>query len=330
MRSRYPHLYRTLYWVALGFIVVGAFFPDWGGAWAAWPAAALIILLGIPHGATDHLIFQQIIRKHHIEGRGRQLLFFVAYLSLIGIYALLWWLMPVIALSLFLLLSVYHFGQSNWAYLEDLPRGIAIGLYLIWGLFVLAAPILWHYDAAGPIIASITGETPLALSGTLRYACVGGLFAMNGAAVLGLRFTGRLSGRQSGDELINLFLLAGLFWTTPLLVGFTVYFVGWHSATSIMDQVRFFRKADANYTLRDYAKSTLPLTVLSVAGLAALYGIALWLGMPLTIGLLFIFIAVITLPHMILIEMLYTEDTLEKSYIEQINAPSLSKLSSEK
>ena len=90
----------------------------------------LIGVLGIPHGAADHLIFNKLFPKQkHNQAR-----FYALYLSGILVYSLLWFLGPLLALGLFILISAYHFGESNWQYYNWRSEFSKRFVYFNWGI----------------------------------------------------------------------------------------------------------------------------------------------------------------------------------------------------
>ena len=305
MASRYPLLYRSVQGLALAAALFGLLAPQLAAQWQLFLAVALIVLVGIPHGATDYLIFQYLSRP--LWGSRHLFRFYLNYILLMAGYALLWWLLPGPALALFLLLSMYHFGQSNWNYVTYRNKALQYGAYLLWGAFVLLTPILWHYEAAQVIIQQLIGAPAPVISQPLAQALCIGLLACNLWLTIYLLIQQRVNFRQFVEELANYVVLSVLFVNTPLLLGFAIYFVCWHSMSSVMDQIRFFRERLGPYSLKDYVRSTLPLSLASIAGLGVLVGVQLSMGIAFNIGVVFIFISVVTLPHMILIEQLYHE-----------------------
>ncbi len=305
MSQRYPLLYRILRILGLAAILVGLNSSGWSEDWVLAGVVTAILMVGMPHGATDYLIFKHLTRP--FWGTRSLRLFYIRYILLMAAYGLVWWLAPSIALALFLLFSMYHFGQSNWHYARSMPTGLATFTYMVWGAFVVLAPVAGHYPETAPIIGKLIGGEAPELPGTLRYGLLGGLLGINLWLPYSLKRRGFISRRALRDEWINLGLLAAVFAATPGLVGFTIYFVGWHSLTSILDQVAFFREARGTYSLRDYVRATLPLTAVALLGLALLAGVQHLLGMGLGIGALFMFISIVTLPHMILLDRLYHE-----------------------
>ncbi len=305
MIERYPTIYRLAYIAALLAIVLAFVLPNLLTSIEIALTVTLILLLGIPHGATDHQIFVHLNRT--LFGEKRLEHFYLRYLSLMAIYSLIWWLVPGLALVVFLLLSAYHFGQSNWNYAR-FGSGIAErAVYLAWGAFILLLPILWHYDAASDIIAQLIFQEAPALSVAVRQAICMTLFIVNGWLITYAWAKGWINRRHMQQELINLLILTLLFVFTPLLLGFVIYFVCWHSVGSIADQIAFFKKRIRHYTWKHYVREALPLTLVSVLGLGLLYLLQMYLGLQTNISMLFIFISVVTLPHMLLIELLYQE-----------------------
>jgi len=292
MTEKYP----ALYWILriTGLIMVGgAILLDGISAdLELYLAVGLILVLGIPHGAMDFKIFKEL--KNPIAKKG-MLFFYGSYLGLMGVYALIWWLAPILALGIFIMVSLYHFGQSNWVYLDKKN----IPLYIVWGAFVLITPILLNKEQAGEVIFSMTGKQIFALSDFEAQVVVLTLGLMNVVWIFFLKLTPI----QLKNEFLNLLLLGLVYYFLPLWIGFVFYFVGFHSLTSIGEQIQFFRKNQADFSWKNYVRSTAPLTLVSIAGLGGL----VYLSGLIHLAMLFIFISVVTMPHMIIMELLYNE-----------------------
>ena len=274
-------------------------------------ALALIACIGIPHGATDQLLFLQMSR---LTGKVWGLpLFYLAYLGLILVYALLWFVFPWLGFVLFIALSVYHFGQADWN--AALPRSTVSGLYFVcWGSFVLLTPVMWHYDSSKPIIEAIVrAELPAWEPSTYTRAAVAPA-VLNLCLLLWGAAVRRLSPGSFRLGLAQLFFLFVLFISTPLLLGFALYFAGWHALRSMQDQILFLKTGRKEYSWKHYVRDAAAFSLLALAGIGA----AIWFfrsgGLIEALGLLFMGIAAITLPHMILMDQLY------KRFSENIHA----------
>jgi Brp/Blh family beta-carotene 15,15'-monooxygenase len=72
-------------------------------------AGILMFVLGIPHGAGDHLVVKKWREAH---GMPFSILRFMGmYLGVMVLYALLWYFLPALSFILFILISVFHFGD---------------------------------------------------------------------------------------------------------------------------------------------------------------------------------------------------------------------------
>ncbi len=267
----------------------------------------LMLATGIPHGATDHVVYAhtQTQRGRHTH-YGRFLGF---YLGAMVLYALAWWAMPVLSLVLFLLISCYHFGQSQWLYVPGSERaGCKISLYVAWGGTVLGALLWFNLPEALAVLAALLPNTP-GLAATLgsfgRSIWLGLLLLTLGLMGL-LYWQRRLSRPQLYRELLNLVALHALFLTAPLLVGFAIYFGLWHSLRSIRAEVFHLQQAQPRFNYLAFARRALPFTLISLAGLGLLWLAYTWVGTDWSPYLLFfIAISTVTLPHMVFMQGLY-------------------------
>lgn len=305
MATKYPILFRSIQLITVLAAIVGYLYPDVYFNTELIIAGILITLVGIPHGATDHLIFRNLARP--FLGTRKMIYFYVYYLLLIGAYAILWWFLPLLSFALFLIISAYHFGQSNWNYVQFASKIKASIYYLLWGSYVIAAPVLLHYDNTASIIKDIVRQSPMSIPYEVQVGIVGALLTVNVLMTVALAWQEKINMKQFSNEIFSLLILSLVFYFTPVLLGFAIYFVFWHSMGSVMDQIQFFREKRTQYSVMSYIKDTLPFTLLALIGLIGMYWLQYEYFGAFQIGLLFIFISVVTLPHMILIDQLYKD-----------------------
>lgn len=302
MTARYPKLY---FWLRLSSLMLAFLvfvLPGLAPHLSLFLAVLLIVGLGIPHGATDHRIFHVLLQQK--GGKPAMMGFYLGYLGLMLVYGLLWWLSPIFSLLIFLLTSMYHFGQSNWNY-TSLNSGLQVILYLTYGTFVLFVPILADFETAQPIIESIIQRPVYRLSPFLLNGSIGLITILNLGAIILLWTRKELTNQEAWSEISNLFILLILFLSTPLLLGFALYFSGWHALSSIQDQIAFFRSQKPGYRLKDYVVEALPYSGLAILGLMVMLGYSSSIQLDAAWGILFVFLSLVTLPHLVLIEMLY-------------------------
>ncbi|CAH0999961.1 beta-carotene 15,15'-dioxygenase [Neolewinella maritima] len=262
---------------------------------SASSVAVLLIVLGIPHGAADHLIFQA--RYPGQSWRVQRWKFFAFYLVLMLLYGGLWLLLPLLALLLFLGVSVYHFGQSY---------GIgSLASRMAWGLFVLSFPVLLHWPEARPIIERMVGSS-LPPDGTLTIVLCGALVAANLLLPLLDLHADRTNRRATLRRLLDVILLTVVFMSTDLLLGFAVFFLLWHSLPAAVEQWGYLHRHRLSADVWAYGRQLLPLSLGALISLGAVYG---WLAQGtvegIDLGIVFMLVSLITLPHAFLVDRVY-------------------------
>jgi Brp/Blh family beta-carotene 15,15'-monooxygenase len=270
-------------------------------------ALVLILFIGIPHGANDHLLFFNLINKRIDEKNNKSTLFFAIYIGLILLYAGCWYIFPTFSLGLFILISIYHFGQSN-LYISPIESKIVklISIFLS-GSFVLLTPIFAHIETALPVIQTLAKDpyflTISEESGNKLAISAGILMIIHWVILM---LSKHINIKNGLHEILNVFLLFGLFYYSPLWIGFAIYFTLWHAIPSIEDQINFFKTTRANYNFGKYVREIFPFSVIALLGLFLAFQFSgNYISVNQGIALLFSFIAVITLPHMIMMDLLY-------------------------
>lgn len=264
--------------------------------------AGLVLLIGLPHGATDFLLFRRLNGPK--LSRKQVFRFFLLYIIAVFGYLGVWLLFPAIALTSFLLISAYHFGQSNWQ-AQSLISRIRPVLNIAFGAFTIGGAVLWHWNEGYPIVRQMIGDIPV-WSDTLMSNIQWLILLLNVVMLFGLRLNGQIDRSILFSEVLKLTTLSFMFYFTPLLVGFTLYFTLWHSLSSLLDQVSFFRLQWPSFTLSNYYYQAAPYTLLAVFGLFGLiFGQSVLFPQASILSLFLILIACVTLPHIVLVEERY-------------------------
>jgi Brp/Blh family beta-carotene 15,15'-monooxygenase len=197
----------------------------------ALPLAVVGALVGLPHGAIDHLLPRWVAGLGPVNPRfaGRPIVLVAAgYGTVAGTALTSMLLLPLPTLVLFLVVSAGHFG---WGEVEASARRagrssptlrrewpVAAG----YGALVVGA-VMWLRPSQ---TASITGELSHSLARAALASRAVGLFLTAAAVTLGL---GLLLKHAHYLEAAELTLLAITFTLAPPLAAFGVYFGGWHS-----------------------------------------------------------------------------------------------------
>jgi beta-carotene 15,15'-dioxygenase len=285
--------------ITVFFGILGFYLPDFLLKIQYFLLGGLTLVIGLPHGATDFLLFQ------HLQGlkisKKQVIMFFSGYLLAVFAYFLSWVVFPLPSLLLFLAISMYHFGQSNW---QDLrfSKGLSYLLFLSWGAFVLGGSVLWHWEESKIVIGQLIGFVPN-YSAELMVSIQWFLLLLNVILIVLLFLTKKINKYHVVIEFSKLGLLSFLLYFSPLVVGFTIYFTLWHSLESLVNQMDFFRRQIPKFSISDYYRQSAPYTLLAVLGLMGLVlGQSLFFAESSLISLFLVLIACVTLPHIFLIE----------------------------
>lgn len=273
--------------------------------------AAAVSLIGLPHGADDSRVGLQLLdrilgcsRSAFRDPAIRYLRFLVAYLSVAGAVVAGWYWMPVLTILVFFALSAWHFGsEEEWLGLKEnwarIPIAIACGGMVIW------VPILFQTDAVeGLLRIIIPGDTHVPWSSGQSASAVIQILQPVSIACLAIWTMGLIGGswsscwssRAVAIQRIRVVLLFALLATTNPLLGFTVYFCGWHS---IGELIRFARQNGTNAVLR-----LVPMTVVAIGCFAAAFLVWQWTGSQLwsenLTRTIFIGLSAVAVPHLLL------------------------------
>lgn len=261
----------------------------------------LFLSTGIPHGALDHLIQKQTYSnlnyKYSFVG------FLVKYLLIMTCYGFLWYFFSGLSFIFFILISAWHFGETD---IEGVPKNNLIWYFvrIIYGLYVLAFILLIHNEEASPIVKQMLGDH---LQGQLFWQNiqenVKGILYLLGLSLVTLFIVAQSYHFIKFDKfrLIRLsFILFITIWL-PLLPAFALYFGGWHALCAFDNTYYFLRKDQPNLSFKYLYLNSLPFTILAIIFLTAY----LWFCQNFTnhidpFAILFIFISLITLPHLII------------------------------
>ena len=245
-------------------------------------ATLLIALLGLPHGALDPVVAYRAKLWQHPIGL---LAFLSVYLLLCAAMIGLWWQLPILGFLIFMAISALHFGRDYQRYKPQLWFQVS------YGAFVLGLPTLFHPDETQQIFSYLLfDETPHAILWLLQIGGIAGAISL----ILGLRGTPR----AAGAELTFLLISA---WLLPPLWYFVLFFCFLHSPRHLAP---IFRETDPKHRW----KSVAVMSVITAITLAAAVGIAFIFRESsinldsLVLQIIFIGLAALTVPHMILIE----------------------------
>lgn len=286
------------------------------------PLLVSVLLLGLPHGAVDHVAVAGAFRDHLADGAasasppdgfaegllsparplGRALRSVaLLYASTGGAYLLLWAGAPVLAAAVFILLTWGHWGQGDLYHLLASGSGAhldtrgkrAVTLFVRGGLPMLV-PLLAFPATYRRVVAALAGVVvatpalpswPFAPRTRLVLGVAFGLITLLslGWGRLGIPSSARQAWRVDAAETA---LLWAFFLLVPPILAIGVYFTFWHS----LRHVRRVVALDAGEGVPDAIRPG------ATDAVAALDRPALWrftrTALPNTVGALLLFGAI--------------------------------------
>lgn len=285
------------------FAIVASFFGLWINSY--FPAEiqvfvgfALILSFGILHGANDVALISNVNSSNKTLRFSKILTY---YLVIVLSGAAMFYLVPWLALALFIMVSGYHFGEQQWnEKLLNTYKPIKFFFQSFYGLLILFLLFLFHTIEVQKVILVITEiEVPIYYF-FVAFKTIVTLYLL---LSLYLYFELKTFKLYFFLELFYLLVFTILFKASSLIWGFALYFIFWHSIPSIMDQIKFlFGKATLdNFKL--YCRSAFVYWIVSLAGIFLLYFI--FKGEKIFNALFFSFLASITFPHVLVIQKMF-------------------------
>jgi len=177
----------------------------------------LIGTIGLSHGAIDGKIIY-----HANCSRVKIFFLFLVYLLIVILGFLLWFNFPTIGLSLLLIMSVIHFGNSDFFYLKK-----NLLIKFLWGLMMTLFPIMFYPETVNEIFNILT-KTNIPLNFFIFVQDL--LFILS--ILFGLLLIQQFqSNRLILLEFIILMVLANIFHP---LIWFGLYFCGVHGIRALI------------------------------------------------------------------------------------------------
>jgi len=251
----------------------------------------VVVVFGLPHGALDPWIAEKIGL-----GRtpGQAITFNLAYLAVAAAVVLVWLWVPTLSLLVFLAISAWHFS-GDWE--GSLNRAWR----LCGGLLLLLMPIGFHTETVASLFSHLSGQSGADLA---RALSLPGWFL--GSAMLAL--IGWAAWHRHWTCVLEFSLLLALAYLTPPLIYFALYFCLLHSPRHLLG---LFRSANPRERPR-LLRMTVTYTIATLLLAAVLWW--LWSAQPLDsliLRLVFIGLAAVTVPHMMLIAADHLHQTSE-------------------
>ena len=244
--------------------------------------AALIIILGVPHGALDTLFAREL---YGVNSLTAWIKFSVIYLMMAALVVGLWYVAPLLFLIGFIGISIAHFsgdpdGETGWL------------IRLIYGGAIIFIPVLKYPQEIADVFSLLVGEkSSQALMPWMSGLALPWLLALSGVVLYLIVKKSPLS-----FEFLCLGLIA--YFVSPL-ISFTIFFCGMHSARHIIRTAAFAKYSQPVLLLGAMLLPMIGVLVMSVASWYMLKNESLD---GRVVQIVFVGLAALTVPHMALVE----------------------------
>lgn len=287
--------FAALVLAALGFVLAPEHVSEGGRVLFL----ASVLALGLPHGAVDHLVIARFERAS-LTSRA-VIVRLAAYVAAVLLTLAAWWLLPVAVFGGFILLTLFHWGQGdNW--FQHRLYGARTGwdgILLAGGLPMLVPLVAFPgvYTEVAEAFVAATGRI-VELDGfiaLLQWPAVIFLVAVALVRIVRERHARAAVAAETGA-------LAVFFGLVPPVAAIAVYFCFWHAPRHLVRLSELLYGADD--ARGDWSAAwrtliaTVPLTLVSIAGLAGLY----YLVVSDDIFSVYLaLIAALTVPHVVVV-----------------------------
>jgi Brp/Blh family beta-carotene 15,15'-monooxygenase len=286
---------------------------------------ATLVVLGLPHGAVDHLVVARLGRDSTSLVRSLGVVG-VVYLVFGGAYLLAWFVAPALSFAGFILLTWYHWGQGDLATLRSLGEGYLrtrpqrLLTLVVRGGLPMLVPLLAFPEVYRTVATLTVSRFDPAAAGALEWAfhadvrvALGVSFAVlvAGSLLLGgvrARAGSTTTWRAWQVDVGETVLLAAYFAVVPPVLAIGLYFSVWHAFRHVFrvaaldeDSALAIGEGRPSVALWRFARDSAPLSLASLVVFVGLFVAAP--SAPTDIaglsGLYLVFLAVLTLPHVV-------------------------------
>tara|TARA_B100001564_G_scaffold124149_1_gene103656 strand:- start:1166 stop:2026 length:861 start_codon:yes stop_codon:yes gene_type:complete len=265
-------------------------------------SAFFISFFGIPHGAIDNII------ARHKTGINN-IVFYIIYLLVLLIFLSIWYMAPDIAFWTFLLISAYHFGESQLVSLFKSNKYNHF-VFLLWGTWLIVCLMYFNSSELEEIGGYSTifsvNKNILSILPIVFFITSISLFSI----LILLSLIKNLTLNHLFQELFTLGLVALTFYIFPFVIGFTLYFVVLHSIRVMYQEYDFLKSRINKLSYSSFIKLLLPNTIMFLFGLVIF--LLLYSNNYFTISLseiLIVSISCVTVPHAFVMMRFYKEQT---------------------
>ncbi|MDC7998006.1 Brp/Blh family beta-carotene 15,15'-dioxygenase [Gilvibacter sediminis] len=262
-------------------------------------AFSLLFSVGLIHGSNDLQLLNKTFFKTKRTTFFTQLGLYL--LVVFTAFALFFWL-PVVALTLFILVSGYHFGEQHW----DEFFGRSVWNKMFYASYGLGILFLLFYLNPEDTTAVIEQLTAFAVPKDWFVYGLIGSGAVFGLLLIKYAYQQKIAPAKLAQELLLLVVFTILFYWASLVWAFTIYFIFWHSIPSIKEQVQYLYGKVTKKSVLKYLRGAVWVWLISMVGLLVFFKL-MESGNQSFLTIFFSFLGAITFAHTVIISRMFDQ-----------------------
>jgi len=267
-----------------------------------------VLLIGVPHGAADLLVASRnaITQKKKFS----TLNFLFVYIGRLLIFALLLWYSLLFGIFIFILFAAYHFGETDLFKFNT--SKITGKLFVIsYGLLILGSILLNNYEEVVILLSKFNlsekDATLISWIGSNKtHLLTGIILSFFSSSFIHFSIENEDVGNK-GLFIIELIIILLIISYLPMILGFTFYFIVWHSTISLSNILGYLNR-ERTIRIGSIVKEMLLYSSIAIVGtcLVGFFGFMYTDGNSLIVYT-FLALAVLTAPHMQIMHEMYCE-----------------------
>ena len=253
----------------------------------------LIFFIGLPHGSFDGAVAVLVGFNKKI-----QFLKFLFYYIVLFLLVILFWIyFPIVGLTIFIMMTIVHFGLCDWTNFRINKYKYFVSF--TYGMTIIFGIIFFNENQSFMIFEYLTNDKIYFFQ---KY-----FFIPYFLTLLSIIYFITLSffEEKLRKGVIEIILLLLIFYFFDPLLSFAIYFCFFHTYKHLKHLIKNIYLNLENKKFIIY--STLAFTAISwVGGLGIIYYLIQYLSLYESIlKVIFIGLAALTLPHMLLVDIVY-------------------------
>jgi Brp/Blh family beta-carotene 15,15'-monooxygenase len=305
-----------LLFIGFAMLLIHQFVQTISTQWQFLAFAVGILFLGIPHGAADLLVATQ--NASNEKKRFSTLYFFINYVGRLVAFGLVLWFFPLFGNILFIFLAAYHFGETD---LHRFKTDTLLGKIFVtaYGLVILSVILFPNFDEVRAILQLFkAGSDNLVFINWLdvhRHELIVSSIILFIISTFIYFAKNKIFTKVEIQLFIGPFILILLIvYNLPMLLGFTFYFVIWHSTLSLNNITSYLQRNSSFYNIKSVIKQIVFYSILAIGGILV-FGFAgfMFINNNAMMAYSFLGLAVLTAPHMQVMHDMYYKIRLNQS-----------------